>query len=253
MVRRIARLDAGTVEAGGQTLPLIVRCDRRAKRLTLRVTEAGVQVTCPSKRHLRDAVALVESRREWITERLAERPQPKPFTIGAVLPVHGVPHEIVTAERQGAAARLEEGRIVTGGSGPASVARRVESLLRRTAADLFAAEAAGFARELGLKPCPVSVRQMRSRWGSCSSAPSLSFDWRLLFAPPEVARYVVAHEVAHRLEMNHSPAFWGVVRALMPDYAPEAAWLKKRGRELYAFGVQPPTSSISPANGSAVA
>jgi predicted metal-dependent hydrolase len=82
----------------------------------------------------------------------------------------------------------------------------------------------------------VGVRDPKSRWGSCSSTGALSFSWRLVFAPEAVVDYVVAHEVAHLVEMNHSPRFWRVVASLVADSQTPRAWLKRHRLELMSYG-----------------
>ena len=232
---KVQIIEAGTVEAGGRVLPVALRCDPRARRLTLRLVGDTVRVTCPSKRHRRDALRLVEARRGWIAERLDERPAPARLAVGERVVVFGQAR-VIEAGPVRSAARLEEARIVTGGDTPDAVARRVTACLRKASLSWFEAEAARLGAALGLPPCPVRVRQMRSRWGSCSAAPSLSFDWRLCLAPPGTAAYVAAHEVAHRRHMHHGPAFWAEVEGLMPGYEPHAAWLRREGASLHAYG-----------------
>ena len=236
MARRIETVAAGHVQAGAERLPLAVRMDPRARRLTLRLVGDTVRVTCPSRRHVRDAVRLAEARGGWLAERRAAQPAPVPFEVGRTLPVLGAPRLIEAAARPGAAARLTPDAIITGGADQPAVARRVEALLRREAHAFLTACANAHARTLGLPPCPVTVRNTRSRWGSCSAAPALSFSWRLALAPLPVADYVAAHEVAHRRHMDHSDAFWAVVAGLMPDYRQHAGWLRANGASLHAFG-----------------
>ena len=236
MPRRIETLAAGHVEAGGERLPLSVRLDPRARRLTLRVVGDAVRVTCPGRRHVADAVRLAEARAAWIAERRAARPARTPFALGAVLPVLGRDRMVTAAGRPSAAARLTPDAIVTGGADADAVARRVEALLRREALSTLRGHADKFAGTLGLPPCPVAVRDTRSRWGSCSAAPALSFSWRLVLSPPGALAYVAAHEVAHRRHMDHSDAFWAVVAGLMPGWEAPADWLRRHGAELHAYG-----------------
>lgn len=230
----ITHQEIGTVQAGGRTLPLTLRCDPRARRLTLRIVADGVRVTAPSKRHARAARRLAEARAAWIEERLAERPVPITLSVGTVVGVHGTARRVVRADRRGASARLDAHRIVTGGADEASVARRVEALLRREARGWLQAESDRLSATLGLPPCPVTVRRMRSRWGSCGGG-SLRYDWRLVLGPEGVAAYVAAHEVAHRVRPDHSPAFWAQVEALMPGWRAPHAWLRRHGARLHAY------------------
>ena len=91
---------------------------------------------------------------------------------------------------------------------------------------------ARFAPLVGVSYGRVTVRPMRSRWGSCSSDGSLSFNCLLSRCPAEVADYVVVHELCHRKEMNHSPRFWAEVARILPDYARQRTWLKENGGDL---------------------
>ena len=236
MARRVELLAAGEVQAGPERLPLTLRLDPRARRLTLRLVGDTVRVTCPGRRHVADAVRLAEARAGWLADRRAARPARVAFRIGAALPVFGTARRVVPAAKPAAAARLTPDAIVTGGADEAAVARRVEALLRREARTWLAERADAYAARLGLPPCPVAVREVRSRWGSCSAAPALSFSWRLALAPPEVAAYVAAHEVAHRRHMDHSGAFWTVVAELDPCYEAHDAWLREHGAQLHSYG-----------------
>ena len=94
------------------------------------------------------------------------------------------------------------------------------------------------APKLNAKPARITVRDTASRWGACSSGRSLSFSWRLILAPDFVLDYVVAHEVAHLREMNHSPRFWAHVKSLVADIDTPQDWLKRHGRELQRYAVK---------------
>ena len=109
---------------------------------------------------------------------------------------------------------------------------------RREARKRLEAQVLDHAARLGVKPSRITVRDTLSRWGSCSSARALSFSWRLIMAPEFVLDYVVAHEVAHLCEMNHSPRFWAHVRSLAPNMEAAQAWLKVNGRDLQRYGVK---------------
>ena len=97
------------------------------------------------------------------------------------------------------------------------------------ARDIFTRKAVWYARIMGVTYGRISIREQKTRWGSCSSKGNLNFNWRLIFAPPEVLDYVVVHELAHRKEMNHSKAFYAIVESVMPDYRKWKQWLKENG------------------------
>jgi hypothetical protein len=103
------------------------------------------------------------------------------------------------------------------------------------ARDRLAGACDDYAARLGKPYARITMRDTRSRWGSCTSDGALMFSWRLIMTPPEVLDYVAAHEVAHLAEMNHSPAFWAVVAQLCPGYAPLRDWLKREGGALQAI------------------
>jgi hypothetical protein len=163
-------------------------------------------------------------------------PPPLRLCDGATVPVFGVPHRIRRVADTGASpVTIAEGEIRVRGD-PAHLPRRVTDHLKALARREFADRARALAARLGKSVTRVGVRDPKSRWGSCSSKGALSFSWRLVLAPEPVIDYVVAHEVAHLVEMNHSARFWRVVASLVPDAAAPRAWLRRHRAELMSFG-----------------
>jgi predicted metal-dependent hydrolase len=121
---------------------------------------------------------------------------------------------------------------------PDRVAARIAGFLKQTARDRLAASSDHYANALGRSYTRLTLRDTRSRWGSCTADGGLMYSWRLIMAPPEVLNYVAAHEVAHLAEMNHSDAFWQVVTRLYGDYRAPRRWLREKGGDLhrYRFG-----------------
>ena len=107
-----------------------------------------------------------------------------------------------------------------------------EALYRAQAAEVFARKAAYYAARMGVTFHKITVRDQKTRWGSCSSKGNLNFNWRLVLAPVPVLDYVVIHELAHRREMNHSSRFWDIVGEMMPDYQIQRRWLRDHGGSL---------------------
>ena len=99
------------------------------------------------------------------------------------------------------------------------------------AGELFARRTAHFSAGMGVDSGRISVRQQKTRWGSCSVRGNLNFNWKLALMPEEILDYVVVHELAHRVEMNHSPRFWAVVETVLPDWRERRRWLKQHGGE----------------------
>lgn len=103
---------------------------------------------------------------------------------------------------------------------------------RNLAREVLGARTGYYARKMGVTYGRISIREQKTRWGSCSSAGNLNFNWKLVLMPPELLDYVVVHELAHRKEMNHSPRFWAIVEKELPDYCNRREKLKILGRQL---------------------
>jgi predicted metal-dependent hydrolase len=135
--------------------------------------------------------------------------------------------------REGPDIQIPELR-VSGGSD--HIARRVRDWLKKYAKNEVTYKATKFSNLLNKKIKKVSVRDTRTRWGSCSSRGNLSFSWRLIFAPERIVDYVCAHEAAHLVELNHSPRFWKLVYQLVGEWESSKEWLRKNGARLHRYG-----------------
>jgi len=234
-----ARTGGGTVALAVEGLPAPVTLVRRrdAVRLTLRIDprSLGIRVTAPADVAAGEVRAFVARHRGWIERRLAAVPAGTGFEDGAVVPVLGVDHTIRHAPRQAAPVIRRDGLISVGG-GADFVARRVRDWLVAEARRELSGRARAKAARIGRRVAGVSVRDTRSRWGSCSAAGRLNFSWRLILAPEPVLDYVVAHEVAHLAELNHGPRFWALCATLCDDVAGAKSWLKRHGAGLHRYG-----------------
>ena len=152
---------------------------------------------------------------------------------GSIVPILGTPHQIVQVA-SGRPVSHENGEIRVTGS-PDHTARRVRDYLRRLALCEIAPRAEMFAEQVNRSIAKISIRDPKTRWASCSSSGDLSFSWRLILAPEPILSYVVAHEIAHRVEMNHSPRFWRVVADLGVDAKASRIWLKAEGPRLLRY------------------
>ena len=227
---RPAALDLGA--------PVSVRVSPRARRIGLRIiaAERRVELVLPRGVPAGQAMLFLASKRGWVAARLGALPQPVPFSEGTVVPVLGVPHRIrCEPDPTAPAVALIGGEIRVKGD-PAHLARRVRDYLAVMAQNELSRRAHRVAAQIGRTVARVSVRDTRSRWGSCSGQGNLSFNWRLIFAPEPVVAYVVAHEVAHLVEMNHGPRFWRLVESLSPGSAAQRTWLKRHRGHLFAYG-----------------
>lgn len=163
-----------------------------------------------------------------------------PFAPGALVPLRGQPHQIVhQPEARGTvwtqADAAGNPALLVAGEAP-HVARRIADHLKREARRDITAAVRRYARALGVEIGRITLRDTASRWGSCSAKGDLSFSWRLILAPPFVLDYLAAHEVAHRLELNHGPAFWRTVEGIYPARREAEAWLRHHGASLHRYG-----------------
>lgn len=239
MPRRPADIAAETtIDLGDRTAPLVARINRRARRLIVTVdTVAGrVIVTAPSRRALPEAIDFARTRTRWISAQLVLSERAKPFRHGVVIPYRGAPTPIERAGGPREGVRYDDGRILAGGD-EAHLNRRVRDWLKSEARRILTERADHYAGRLRKKRGPITIRDTRSRWGSCARNGALSFSWRLILAPPEILDYVAAHECAHLVHLNHSPAYWRVLKNLGIDARRARDWFAENGKDLYAYGV----------------
>jgi predicted metal-dependent hydrolase len=220
-----------------------IRRHRQARRYTLRVQAASrdVVLTMPLRGSLREARAFANRHGGWIATRLRRLPEAAPFADGTVIPLRGIDHRIVHRPGMRGTVWCETDaagvRLLCVAGDAAHIQRRVCDYLQREARRELAAASHRAAEQLGVAIKRVTVRDQSSRWGSCSTTGVLSYSWRLILAPGHVLDYLAVHEVAHLVEMNHSPRFWRLVHRLCPDCARAKAWLDANGNDLHRYGV----------------
>jgi predicted metal-dependent hydrolase len=227
-----------TIAHAGDTLPVTFLRSQRARRASLRVDPAGrrVVLTAPVRMARSTAVDFAHAQAGWIAARLKRLPERRPFADGAEVPLFGEPHRIRhRVDARGTAWR--EGNEIHVAGRPEHLPRRLKDWLTAELMGRLAPLVHAKAARVGKPVRRITVRDTRSRWGSCAPDGRMSFSWRLVFAPPEVLDYLVAHEVAHLVHHNHSVRFWALARELSagPIEAPQA-WLKANGETLLQYG-----------------
>ncbi len=225
----------------GRPVEVTVRLNPRARRLIVKVhpSTGEVTVVAPSHRSLDRALDFARGETRWIARQLARVPETVSLGIGAIIPLRGCDCLVLKGEAgRGSVWQDEDGHIRVNGRNE-HVPRRLLDFLKREARKTLEARAIAFAARLGTKPRRVAVRDTASRWGSCSQSRSISFSWRLILAPDPVLDYVVAHEVAHLIEMNHGARFWRLVRSLVADIDAPQDWLKRNGVALHRYAARP--------------
>jgi predicted metal-dependent hydrolase len=227
-----------TIAHAGDILPVTFLRSSRARRASLRVDSARrrIVLTAPLRMARGTAIDFAHAQAGWIAARLKRLPDLKPFADGAEVPLFGAPHLIRhRGDRRGTVWR--EGAEIHVAGRPEHLPRRLRDWLTAELKERLVPLVHAKARRVERPVKRITVRDSRSRWGSCGPDGTMSFSWRLVFAPPEVLDYLVAHEVAHLVHLNHGPRFWALARTLCegPIEGPQS-WLKKNGEVLLQYG-----------------
>ena len=208
----------------------------RRVRLSIDPASGRARLVLPRRAALKPALAWARGKADWIAEQRARLPSARPYAPGMVLTVAD---RVLTIDWQpGSRRRVEVVGDTLSLSGPLdTLPRRVETWLKRTALDQLADDTAYYADKAGVSVTKVAIGDARGRWGSCAVDGVIRYSWRLILAPGWVRRATVAHEVAHRVHMNHSPAFHALVAQLYDgDPTPARAWLRTQGAGLHWVG-----------------
>lgn len=225
---------ARSIDLGERTVPYILR---RASRRTIGLTidHRGLRVGAPRRASLREIETMLLQHGQWIGEKLDEwstrrAPEMLQISDGLQLPVFGRTlgiHLALGGNRYVWNLQAANPTLTLCLRVPTDAPRVLEKALREKARELFAERLAHYAPRLGVALPSLSLSSARTRWGSCSLRTGIRLNWRLIHFPLAVTDYVVAHELAHLREMNHSPRFWGIVAGLYPDYRAARLELKR--------------------------
>ena len=223
---------------GGGKAALRVRRSQRAQRLALRILPGSgeVELVVPLRASVKQGVEFAREKASWLKAHLSQLPPPVPFEDGAVIPVFDQPCQIRRSDELFAGIWLV-GKNLHVAATPEKLPEAVRNWLRYQAKQELTRRAAEKTDLLNCQFRRVTVRDTASRWGSCSPKGDLSFSWRIIMAPEYALDYLVAHEVAHLLEMNHSRRFWSIVDDIAEQPARGRAWLRDHGASLHRFGV----------------
>jgi predicted metal-dependent hydrolase len=225
-------------------LQYAIRRSDRARRARIQVSAEGVEVVVPRRLPLRDVEPFVESKRPWIERTLlrmraaeADRPRPR-LEDGGAVPYLGEPLRLdVRVEPDRARSHVARSdnktlSVAVAEAGPDSVGRALEKWYRARAREEIGPRLDAAVARVGQSYTGLQIRGQRTRWASCSSNGGMSFNWRLLLAPPEILDYVVEHEVVHLEIHDHSERFWALLAARCPGYREHERWLRANGHTL---------------------
>ncbi|WP_425072087.1 M48 family metallopeptidase [Sagittula sp. S175] len=220
--------------AGNPEIAVTLRRSARARRLSLRISQLDgrVTLTLPKSVPEKEGMAFLRSKESWLRRHLTAQGAPVDVGLGARIPIEGDLYEVVAG--QGRSVRITDGQVHVPGD-PDRVASRLAGFLKTLARDRLATASDRYAARLGKPYTRLTLRDPRSRWGSCTSDGGLMYSWRLVLGHPAVLDYVAAHEVAHLRHMNHSQHFWDEVERLYGDWRSPRKWLKDHGNELHRY------------------
>lgn len=206
-----------------------------AKKLVLRIdTKDHCAILSIPKYCLRkQALKFLQENEVWIINTLANLPKLSNFAEGDEISVFGKIYKICH-ENKHKGTRFEGDLLKVGGD-KVFLHRRVKDFLKKEAVDKLAEISIKTAEKIGVKIASVTVKDTKSRWGSCSTKGNINYNWRIVLAPKEVIDYLVCHEVSHLKHPNHSTDFWSTVESLCPSYKDSRNWLKTHGKELYKY------------------
>ncbi len=217
-----------------------VKRSKRAKRVALRLDpiERVINLVVPNRMSIKKAYSFAQQHEEWVIKTLDNLAPPMPFTDGAIIPVFGdsvmIKIEHNQALKRTTMKQYDDILIVkTYMDDPSN---RITAHLKKLAHKGLADMASEKAEIIDKTISSLSVRDTKTRWGSCSTDGRLSFSWRLMFAPYDAIDYVVAHEVAHLVYMDHSKDFWALCRNLSSNFVEGKYWMQNHGNELMRYG-----------------
>lgn len=225
-----------SLDIEGRAVPLTIRRHPRARNLILRIEpKIGPIVTIPWHTSFEEGIDLVKRKSVWLLRQLDAIPTLVPFVEGAVVPLLGTERIVRHDPQSRRPVRVTETEFQVSGQ-TEHLARRLTDWFRQEAKRVIGERVEEKTLFLGRPYRRITIRDTRSRWGSCTEDGSLSFCWRLMMLPESVLDYVVAHEVAHLKELDHSPAFWQTVKTLTVDSDRAQAWLKVHGERVFYYG-----------------
>ncbi|WP_420862680.1 M48 family metallopeptidase [Algirhabdus cladophorae] len=219
---------------GSPPIAVVLRRSARAGRISLRVSrlDGRVSLTIPTRGSKSEAISFLREKEVWLRHQLVIQAPRVDLRVGAEVLFEGTP--LVISQGKSRAAQIIGTQLLVPGP-EAGYAAKIAAFLKARARPRLHAATEVYAARLGKPVKRITLRDTRSRWGSCSSAGNLNYSWRLIMAPPDVLDYVAAHEVAHLQEMNHSQAFWDVVERLYGPCADQRKWLRTNGNLLHQY------------------
>ncbi|MDG1234797.1 MAG: SprT family zinc-dependent metalloprotease [Amylibacter sp.] len=222
------------LKIGNPPITVMLKKSARARKFSLRISnsDGSVSLTMPKQAIIHDAIAFANDHEGWLRKHLCKRPNKILPVFGSSILLDGAEVQIMFG--QGSHVRFDAGVLYVSGTN-AQVPTKLCAFYKTLARDRLVQASESYAKMVGRSFSRITIRDTRSRWGSCTSDGNLMYSWRLIMAPPSVQAYVAAHEVCHLVEMNHSDAFWRQVAAIYPNYKKQREWLRHQGSHLHRY------------------
>ena len=213
-------------------IPLKILVNAKSKSMKLRLSKDGEAVlVLPKGTPKFMGIQFAQKNLDWLKAQKEKIGTPRQFENGTSIELLGTAYTIEHNPAARGGAFIEGDKLIVTGD-IIYLHRRVRDFVKKQAYAYIQQKAIQMAAQLDEKPAKITLRDTSSRWGSCSSNKNLSFCWKLALAPTFVLDYIIAHEVAHLVEMNHSDAFWAVVAKIDNNRADAGMWLRKNGAAL---------------------
>jgi len=232
---RTERLSQASTLLGGAVVSYVVKRSRRSRSITFTIDEQGLRVGAPWRAGRIAIEKLLHENGDWVLEKLsdwqARRPPRRTWREGETLMMLGEPLEL-ECKGDVPGIRMADGRLIVGSMGtpsPDDIKVRIVGWLQQEALRCFQDRAGHYAPALGIGRPDVRLSNGKTRWGSCHIGGRIRLNWRLIQMPMRLVDYVIVHELAHLVEMNHSPRFWKIVAGVLPDYVDRKTDLRIKG------------------------
>ncbi len=222
------------VEIGDPAIAVMIKRSARARRYSLRISnkDGSISLTVPKYAVMSEALRFARDQEGWMRKHLAKQLKPLTLDIGGSVLFDG---EYRRIEQGTGRAVLFDGEVLLVPGASDKVSTKLKAYFKTMARERMVSASIHYADLLDKPIGRITIRDTRSRWGSCTSDGNLMYSWRLIMAPKAVQAYVAAHEACHLIEMNHSDAYWSLVSTIYPDYKTHRMWLKKNGSLLHRY------------------
>ncbi len=220
----------------GPEIKIEIYNSKKARNIGIRINHSIAKLVLPNGKGLQRGWLFLLEKEAWIRAKLRDIEKHKESIKSDRIPIWGIEHHLKHIEALQHVVKTENKTIIVYASFGEEQNVLIEFLKAKLLKELHAI-AMDYKKTYNLDYKEIKISNAQSKWGSCSSNKTLSFNWRLIFAPLEITKYLVAHEICHIVHMNHSKRFWELVYKLYPDTNIAKLWLRQNGKRLYQYQI----------------